>query len=78
MNDSQKISYHSHLLSYVKKFTSIHWGKLFVTDLLGANNSVENLSKIKLLDDLSTVKGSNIVRKDYKAIIIFKIVDFGT
>lgn len=33
LNDSQRINDHSHLLSYVKKFTSLNWGKTFVTDL---------------------------------------------
>lgn len=30
---AQKISDHSHLLSYVKRFTSLNWGKTFVEDL---------------------------------------------
>lgn len=33
ISDSQKISDHSHLLSYIKRFTSSHWGKTFVEDL---------------------------------------------
>ena len=33
LSETQKLNDHSHLLSYVKKFTSSHWGKTFVFDL---------------------------------------------
>ena len=33
VTESQKLSDHAHLLSYVKRFTSSNWGKTFIEDL---------------------------------------------
>lgn len=51
MTDSQKINDHSHLLSYVKKFTSSHWGKTFVSDLAASgftDSSLNIIPELKL------------------------------
>ena len=50
MTEAQRISDHSHLLSYVKKFTSVHWGQTFVTDLTTTCNSDENCAKLPILN----------------------------
>ncbi len=51
MTDSQKLNDHSHLLSYVKKFTSSHWGKTFVSDFAASGiieSSLKIIPKLKL------------------------------
>lgn len=58
MNESQRISDHSHLLSYVKKFTSVHWGQTFVTDLLATNTTEDGFINIPNLN-------LNIISKDF-------------
>ena len=61
MNEPQKISDHSHLLSYVRKFTSIHWGQTFVTDLLATCNFDVDSIKIPtlILNNISEILGSS-------------------
>ena len=69
INEAQKISDHSHLLAYVKKFTSINWGQTFVSDLLATSEVDEDsirLPSIKL-DNISEIpENSHIVLKCFR------------
>lgn len=73
MNESQRISDHSHLLSYVKKFTSVHWGQTFVTDLLATSTTEDGFINIPNLN-------LKIISKDFfnnsKLVIQFFIAIF--
>lgn len=66
MIDSQKMSDHSHLLSYVKKFTSIHWGQTFISDLqatCNVNPAMTNLPSFKLNTLSEILRNSKTVLK---------------
>lgn len=49
ITDSQKINDHSHLLAYIKKFTSSYWGKTFVGDLLSFEQKSNSINLMQLV-----------------------------
>jgi trehalose 6-phosphate synthase len=51
-HEVQKISDHSHLLSYVKKFTSSYWGQSFVRDLQQDSSAFICTTQDDLSEDL--------------------------
>ena len=49
ITDSQKINDHSHLLAYIKKFTSSYWGKTFVGDLFSTEQKTNSNNLLQLV-----------------------------
>lgn len=81
MSEIQKINDHSHLFSYVKKFTSAHWGKTFVSDLISSGKSiaiVHNNSTLKLehLYDSRDLRETVTFCQYNMVCITFLLVDF--
>jgi trehalose-6-phosphate synthase len=58
VSDSQKTNDHSHLLSYVKRFTSSHWGKTFVEDLTSCYDA-----RLQLTFATSFISNENVGEK---------------
>lgn len=59
ISEAQKITNHSHLLSYVKKFTSSHWGKTFIADLELSTNADVNFSIVPIFSLSNIMHGFN-------------------